>query len=70
MNLAEFIRENGGLDKVITEDAANIKALSRTKTVIVISHRLANITSAELYTAQKNPEEGYSASGEREGGRA
>lgn len=83
VNLADFIRENGGLDKVITEDAANIsggqkqrlalavnlvahkdiyvfdeatsnidieseaiimaniKALSREKAVIVISHRLA-----------------------------
>ena len=90
MNLADFIRENGGLDKVITEDAANIsggqkqrlalavnlvahkdiyvfdeatsnidieseaiimaniKALSREKAVIVISHRLANVTPADL----------------------
>lgn len=90
VNLADFIRENGGLDKVITEDAANIsggqkqrlalavnlvahkdiyvfdeatsnidieseaiimaniKALSREKAVIVISHRLANVTSADL----------------------
>lgn len=90
VNLADFIRENGGLDKVITEDAANIsggqkqrlalavnlvankdiyvfdeatsnidieseaiimaniKALSRDKAVIVISHRLANVTPADL----------------------
>lgn len=90
MNLADFIRENGGLDKVITEDAANIsggqkqrlalavnlvahkdiyvfdeatsnidieseaiimaniKALSREKAVVVISHRLANVTPADL----------------------
>lgn len=90
VNLAGFIRENGGLDKVITEDAANIsggqkqrlalavnlvahkdiyvfdeatsnidieseavimaniKALSREKAVIVISHRLANVTPADL----------------------
>ena len=90
VNLADFIRENGGLDKVITEDAANIsggqkqrlalavtlmahkdiyvfdeatsnidieseaiimaniKALSREKVVIVISHRLANVTPADL----------------------
>ena len=90
VNLADFIRENGGLDKVITEDAANIsggqkqrlalavnlvahkdiyvfdeatsnidieseviimaniKALSREKAVIVISHRLANVTPANL----------------------
>ena len=90
VNLASFIRENGGLDKVITEDAANIsggqkqrlalavnlvankdiyvfdeatsnidieseaiimaniKALSQTKAVIVISHRLANVTPADL----------------------
>lgn len=90
VNLADFIRENDGLDKVITEDAANIsggqkqrlalavnlvahkdiyvfdeatsnidiesesiimaniKALSREKAVIVISHRLANVTPADL----------------------
>lgn len=90
VNLADFIRESGGLDKVITEDAANIsggqkqrlalavnlvahkdiyvfdeatsnidiesesiimaniKALSREKAVIVISHRLANVTPADL----------------------
>lgn len=90
VNLADFISENGGLDKVITEDAANIsggqkqrlalavnlvahkdiyvfdeatsnidieseaiimaniKALSREKAVIVISHRLANVTPADL----------------------
>ena len=90
VNLAEFIHENGGLDKVITEDAANIsggqkqrlalavnlvadkdiyifdeatsnidiesetiimaniKALSREKAVIVISHRLANVVPSDL----------------------
>lgn len=90
VNLADFIRENGGLDKMITEDAANIsggqkqrlalavnlmadkdiyvfdeatsnidieseavimkniKELSETKSVIVISHRLANIVPADL----------------------
>lgn len=89
VNLADFIRENGGLDKIITEDAANIsggqkqrlalavnlvadkdiyvfdeatsnidieseaiimaniKALSKGKAVIVISHRLANVTPAD-----------------------
>ncbi len=89
VNLADFIRENGGLDKVITEDAANIsggqkqrlalavnlaadkdiyvfdeatsnidieseavimaniKELSKEKSVILISHRLANVTFAE-----------------------
>lgn len=89
VNLSAFLRENGGLDKVIAEDAANlsggqkqrlalavnlvadkdiyvfdeatsnidmeseaiimanIQALARTKSVIVISHRLANITSAD-----------------------
>ncbi len=89
VNLADFIRENGGLDKVIEEDAnnisggqkqrlalaialvadkaiyifdeatsnidieseaiimRNIKALSRQKSVIVISHRLANIVNAD-----------------------
>ena len=90
VNLATFIRENGGLDKVITEDAtnisggqkqrlalavsliankdiyvfdeatsnidvesetiimANMKALSKTKTVIVISHRLANVVPSDF----------------------
>lgn len=89
VNLLEFICKNGGLDKVISEDAANIsggqkqrlalavnlvankdiyvfdeatsnidieseaiimaniKALSEEKSVIVISHRLANVTSAD-----------------------
>ena len=90
VNLADFIRENGGLDKVITEDAANIsggqkqrlalavslvankdiyvfdeatsnidieseaiimaniKELSKTRAVIVISHRLANVVPSDL----------------------
>ena len=90
VNLVDFIRENGGLDKVITEDAANIsggqkqrlalavnlaadkdiyvfdeatsnidieseaiimaniKELSKTKAVIVISHRLANVVPSDL----------------------
>lgn len=89
VNLADFIKENGGLDKVITEDANNvsggqkqrlalavnlvadkdiyvfdeatsnidieseaiimdnIKAMSREKSVIVISHRLANVVPAD-----------------------
>lgn len=89
VNLAQFIRENGGLDKVITEDAtnisggqkqrlalavnlvadkdiyvfdeatsnidieseaiimANIKELSQSKAVIVISHRLANVVPSD-----------------------
>jgi ABC-type transport system involved in cytochrome bd biosynthesis fused ATPase/permease subunit len=89
VNLKEFIEENGGLDKVITEDAANIsggqkqrlalavnlvadkaiyvfdeatsnidieseaiimhniKELSKEKSVIVISHRLANVVPAD-----------------------
>ena len=89
VNLYDFIIDNGGLDKVITEDAANIsggqkqrlalainlvankdiyifdeatsnidieseaiimnniKELSRDKSVIVISHRLANIIAAD-----------------------
>ncbi len=129
VNLAEFIEENGGLDKVITEDAANvsggqkqrlalavnlvadkdiyifdeatsnidiesegiimdnIRAMSKNKSVIVISHRLANVVPADniyymeegevkesgshislmqrqggyaqLYTTQKQLEEGY-----------
>ena len=90
VNLSDFIRENDGLDKVITEDAANIsggqkqrlalavnlvadkdiyvfdeatsnidieseaiimsniKELSKTKAVIVISHRLANVVPSDL----------------------
>ena len=90
VNLADFIRENGGLDKVITEDAANIsggqkqrlalavnlvankdiyvfdeatsnidieseaiimaniKELSKNHSVIVISHRLANVVPSDL----------------------
>ncbi len=90
VNLADFIHNNGGLDKVITEDAsnisggqkqrlalavnlvankdiyvfdeatsnidieseaiimANIKALSKGKAVIVISHRLANVVPSDL----------------------
>ena len=89
VNLYDFIIENGGLDKVITEDAANIsggqkqrlalainlvankdiyifdeatsnidieseaiimnniKELSKEKSVIVISHRLANVVAAD-----------------------
>jgi ABC-type transport system involved in cytochrome bd biosynthesis fused ATPase/permease subunit len=89
VNLKEFMMGNGGLDKVITEDAANIsggqkqrlalavslvadkdiyvfdeatsnidiesesiimhniKALSKEKSVIVISHRLANVVPAD-----------------------
>ncbi len=89
VNLEAFIRENGGLDKVISEDASNIsggqkqrlalavnlvankdmyifdeatsnidieseaiimsniKALSEEKAVIVISHRLANVTPSD-----------------------
>lgn len=88
VNLADFIRENGSLDKVINEDAANIsggqkqrlalavnlvadkdiyvfdeatsnidieseavimenmKILSDTKSVVVISHRLANVVAS------------------------
>ena len=89
VNLKAFIEENGGLDKVITEDAnnisggqkqrlalaialvsdkdiyvfdeatsnidieseavimKNIKAISESKSVIVISHRLANVVPAD-----------------------
>lgn len=90
VNLKDFIKNNGGLDKVITEDAtnisggqkqrlalaislaankdiyvfdeatsnidveseaiimANIKELSKSKSVIVISHRLANVVPSDL----------------------
>lgn len=89
VNLAAFIKENGGLDKIITEDAnnlsggqkqrlalavnlvadkdiyvfdeatsnidveseaiimKNIKEMSESKSVIVISHRLANVVPAD-----------------------
>lgn len=89
VNLKEFVEENGGLDKVITEDAnnisggqkqrlalaialvsdkdiyvfdeatsnidvdseaiimKNIKAISENRSVIVISHRLANVVPAD-----------------------
>lgn len=98
VNLAEFIRESGGLDKVITEDAnnisggqkqrlalavnlvadkdiyvfdeatsnidveseaiimRNIKALSKYKSVIVISHRLANVVPADNIYFMENGE--------------
>lgn len=90
VNLFEFIQDNGGLEKVISEDAANlsggqkqrlalavnlvankdiyvfdeatsnidieseaiimanIKELAKTKVVIVISHRLANVVPSDL----------------------
>lgn len=98
VNLDGFIRENGGLDKVITEDAnnisggqrqrlalaialiadkdiyifdeatsnidvdseaiimQNIKVLSQNKSVIVISHRLANVVSADEICFMENGE--------------
>lgn len=98
VNLARFIRENGGLDKVINEDADNIsggqkqrlalavnlvadkdvyvfdeatsnidaeseaiimrnvKALSAEKSVIVISHRLANVVPADNIYYMENGE--------------
>ncbi|MGN0806304.1 MAG: ABC transporter ATP-binding protein/permease [Candidatus Coproplasma sp.] len=98
VNLAHFIRENGGLDKVISEDANNlsggqkqrlalavnlvadkdiyvfdeatsnidveseaiimdnIKALSKDKSVIVISHRLANVVPADNIYFMENGE--------------
>lgn len=98
VNLAEFVKGNGGLDKVITEDAANIsggqkqrlalavnlvadkdiyvfdeatsnidveseaiimhniKELSKEKSVIVISHRLANVVPADRIYYMENGE--------------
>jgi ABC-type multidrug transport system fused ATPase/permease subunit len=98
VNLKEFIMENGGLDKVICEDAANIsggqkqrlalavnlvadkdiyvfdeatsnidieseaiimhniKELSKVKSVIVISHRLANVVPADNIYYMENGE--------------
>ena len=37
VNLADFIRENGGLDKVITEDAANLSGGQKQRIAIVRS---------------------------------
>ena len=96
VNLLHFIQTNGGVDKPLTEDAANlsggqkqrlalavnlvadkeiyvfdeatsnidvesetiimetIQALSKTKTVIVISHRLANVVPADLIYFMKD----------------
>ncbi|MBD5085870.1 MAG: ABC transporter ATP-binding protein/permease [Clostridiales bacterium] len=98
VNLAEFIKENGGFDKVISEDAnnvsggqkqrlalavnlvadkdiyvfdeatsnidveseaiimKNIKALSTDKSVIVISHRLANVVPSDNIYYMENGE--------------
>jgi ABC-type transport system involved in cytochrome bd biosynthesis fused ATPase/permease subunit len=98
VNLKDFIMENGGLDKVITEDASNIsggqkqrlalavnlvadkaiyvfdeatsnidieseaiimhniKELSKDKSVIVISHRLANVVPADNIYYMENGE--------------
>lgn len=98
VNLADFIHENGGLDKVISEDAnnisggqkqrlalavnlvankdiyvfdeatsnidveseaiimRNIKELSKNKSVIVISHRLANVVPADNIYYMENGE--------------
>lgn len=98
VNLSDFIRKNGGLDKVVTEDAANIsggqkqrlalavnlaaskdiylfdeatsnidieseaiimaniKELSENKSVIVISHRLANVAPADFIYYLKSGE--------------
>ena len=98
VNLLQFVKENGGLDKVINEGAENIsggqrqrlalaislvsdkdiyifdeatsnidieseaiimkniKLLSKTKTVIVISHRLANVVESDRIYFMKNGE--------------
>ena len=37
VNLAEFIRENGGLDKVISEDAANISGGQKQRLALAVS---------------------------------
>ena len=113
VNLSQFIRENGGLDKVIAEDANNIsggqkqrlalavnlvagkdiyvfdeatsnidieseaiimrgiKELSRRASVIVISHRLANVVSADRIYFMKDgtvPEQGSHAELMAQGG--
>ncbi len=98
VNLLQFVKENGGLDKIINEGAENIsggqrqrlalaislisdkdiyifdeatsnidieseaiiikniKFLSKTKTVIVISHRLANVVESDRIYFMKNGE--------------
>lgn len=98
VNLLQFVKENGGLDKVINEGAENIsggqrqrlalaislvsdkdiyifdeatsnidieseaiimkniKLFSKTKTVIVISHRLANVVESDRIYFMKNGE--------------
>ncbi len=98
VNLLDFVKENGGLDKVINEGAENIsggqrqrlalaislvsnkdiyifdeatsnidieseaiimkniKLLAQTKTVIVISHRLANVVESDRIYFMKNGE--------------
>lgn len=98
VNLKEFVKSNGGLDKVITEDAnnisggqkqrlalaialvsgkdiyvfdeatsnididsetiimKNIKEISKEKSVIVISHRLANVVQADNIYYMENGE--------------
>ncbi len=107
VNLKEFIEENGGLDKVITEDAnnisggqkqrlalaialvsdkdiyvfdeatsnididseaiimKNIKAISESRSVIVISHRLANVVPADNIYYMKEGEIKESGSHEK-----
>ena len=37
VNLADFIRENGGLDKVITEDAANISGGQKQRLALAVN---------------------------------
>ena len=107
VNLSEFVKENGGLDKVITEDAnnvsggqkqrlalavnlvankgiyvfdeatsnidieseaiimRNVKAMSETKSVIVISHRLANVVPADsIYYMEEGEVKEHGAHGE------
>lgn len=98
VNLYEFIRDNGGLDKIINEDAGNIsggqkqrlalavslvsdksvyvfdeatsnidieseaiimkniKELSKSRSVIVISHRLANVVPSDMIYFMKDGE--------------
>ena len=107
VNLSEFVKENGGLDKVITEDAnnvsggqkqrlalavnlvadkdiyvfdeatsnidieseaiimRNVRAMSKDKSVIVISHRLANVVPADsIYYMEEGEVKEHGSHGE------
>lgn len=52
MNLAAFLKAEQGLDTPLREKASNdimaeIHKLAKTKTILLISHRLANVVQAD-----------------------